>query len=208
MHNPTSRLETFCDGVFAIAITLLILGIKVPMKENISSSHTLLQALTEAWPSWFAFLLSFGSILVTWSNHHSAFKQINKSSALFNYVNGFFLLTIVILPYPTALLAEYINTDSARTAILVYCLALVLHNVAWILLFQTILKPKSLSKNEAAKKIILKGRKHSIHGFIAYALIAILATWFPMIALCLLALLWVIWIIIGIFMSGIDTETI
>ncbi|MBP7240307.1 MAG: DUF1211 domain-containing protein, partial [Saprospiraceae bacterium] len=84
IHNPTSRLEAFCDGVFAIAITLLILEIKVPGLEAINSTHTLAHALWEEWPSWFAFLLSFGTILIAWSNHHGALKLINKSSSIFH----------------------------------------------------------------------------------------------------------------------------
>src|SRR5205085_1947610 len=102
MPHPTARLETFCDGVFAIAVTLLILEIKVPVIATINSTHTLVDALKEQWPSWMAFLLSFGTILIAWANHHGAFKLISRSSPLFNFINGFFLLTIVILPYPTS----------------------------------------------------------------------------------------------------------
>ncbi len=206
MHNPTARLETFCDGVFAIAITLLILEIKVPMQETINSSNTLAHALTQHWSSWLAFLLSFGSILVAWANHHSTFKHINKSSSLFNYANGFFLLTIVVLPFPTALLAEYLNTDSERTAVMVYCLTIVIHNISWIVLFQSMIKPKDLSKDEASKKILLKGRMQCVYGFITYLLISISAYWFPTAAICLLALLWVVWIIVGILIGDEDRQ--
>lgn len=198
MHNPTSRLEAFCDGVFAIAITLLILEIKVPDLETINSTHTLAHALWEEWPSWFAFLLSFGTILIAWSNHHGALKLINKSSSLFHFANGFFLMTIVILPYPTSLLAEFIDSDSAQTAVMFYCSAIVLQNVSWTLLFQSMLFPKDLSTNNVSREIIIKTRVRCMYAFLVYVAINTLAYWLPIVALGLMALLWVVWIVVGI----------
>lgn len=197
-HNPNSRLEAFCDGVFAIAITLLILEIKVPDIETITSSHTLAHALWEEWPSWFAFLLSFGTILIAWSNHHGALKLISKSSSLFHFANGFFLMTIVLLPYPTSLLAEFIDSDSAQTAVMFYSSAIVLQNISWTLMFHSMLNPKDLSANQATRKVIVITRARCIYAFLVYLGITTVAYWFPMVALCLLALLWVVWIIVGI----------
>ena len=71
--TPSSRLEAFCDGVFAIAITLLIIDIKIPSTEKIDSTADFVQALKHVAPSIFAFVLSF-IILITWVNHHNAFK--------------------------------------------------------------------------------------------------------------------------------------
>ncbi|MBK9980842.1 MAG: DUF1211 domain-containing protein [Saprospiraceae bacterium] len=207
MHNPTARLETFCDGVFAIAITLLILEIKVPTPDTINSVNTLFEALKAQWPSWFAFLLSFGTILIAWSNHHGAFRLVDKSSPPFNFTNGFFLLTIVILPYPTSILAEYIDTDSAKTAVMLYCSTIVLQNIAWTLLFQSMLKPKDLSTNLLTRKIILETRVRCIYGFIVYLIINTIAYWFPMIALGLMGVLWCVWIYVGATINEIDTES-
>lgn len=202
--NPNSRLEAFCDGVFAIAITLLIIEIKVPAHETINASHTLARALTEHWPSWFAFLMSFGTLLIAWINHHNTFRLIDKSSSLFNFTNGFFLLTIVVLPFPTSLLAEYINTESARTAIMIYGCAIMLQNIAWAALYQSMLKPKDLSKHAGARNVILKIRKQCVYAFLVYLVINILAYWFPIVAICLIAALWFVWIIVG--MSIRDEE--
>jgi uncharacterized membrane protein len=104
-----ARIEAFSDGVFAIAITLLVLQLKVPPASSNQSIDDLWKSLVNLWPSYFAFILSFGILLVSWVNHHYLFNVLDKSSRPFLYANGFFLMTITFMPFPTALLAEYIN---------------------------------------------------------------------------------------------------
>ncbi len=198
MQNSTTRLETFSDGVFAIAITLLILEIKIPPHETISSNHSLLNAITGHWTSWLAFLLSFFNLLISWVNHHNAFKLISSTSPLFNFVNGFFLLTVAIIPFPTSLLAEYINTESADTAVMIYCLAITLHSIAWILFFNSMIRPKDLTKDEKAMKEVRKQRGNCIFGSFLYFGICILAYWLPWIALLLVIGLYLFWIYVAV----------
>src|SRR5258706_10379621 len=93
--HPNSRLEAFCDGVFAIALTLLVLDIKIPATEHIASTNDLWYALGAIAPSVFTFILSFIVILISWVNHHATLKLVSKSSPLFIYANGLLLLTIV-----------------------------------------------------------------------------------------------------------------
>jgi uncharacterized membrane protein len=104
-----ARTEMFSDGVFAIAITLLILEIKVPPIDSIHSVNDLVKALVHLWPSFFAFSYSFGGILIQWIIHHNTFCHLNKTSRPFLYANGYLMLTIVFFPFPTALLAEYMQ---------------------------------------------------------------------------------------------------
>src|SRR5215831_20775191 len=106
-----ARAEMFSDGIFAIAITLLILEIKVPRIDTIHSTNDLIKALIHLWPSYFAFIYSFGGIFIQWVVHHNTFNRMNRTSRTFLYANAFLLLTIVFFPFPTALLAEYINTQ-------------------------------------------------------------------------------------------------
>src|SRR6185369_1202222 len=108
--NPNSRLEAFCDGVFAIAITLLIIEIKIPSTPSINSNADLWSALKDITPSISAFLLSFGTILIVWVNHHAFFKLIHKSTPAFIYANGVLLLSVAFMPFPTALVGEYLLT--------------------------------------------------------------------------------------------------
>ena len=104
--HPNTRLEAFCDGVFAIALTLLIIDIKIPSSEVIGTTREMWLALRHLTPSILAFVVSFAIILITWVNHHAAFKLVNKSSASFMYANGFLLLSVVFLPFPTALVGD------------------------------------------------------------------------------------------------------
>ena len=95
--HPNARLEAFCDAVFAIALTLLIIDIKVPASEETGTTRELWLALRHLGPSIFAFVLSFGVILITWVNHHRFFRLLNKSSGPFVYANGFLMLTVVAM---------------------------------------------------------------------------------------------------------------
>jgi uncharacterized membrane protein len=83
----------------------------------------------------FCLLLFFGGILVQWVIHHNTFLHLDKTSRSFLYTNGFLLLTIVFFPFPTALLAEYLNTDYAMPAIAFYGLASVINSLAGFYLF-------------------------------------------------------------------------
>jgi uncharacterized membrane protein len=106
--------------VFAIALTLLVIDVKVPASEGIRTTHELWLALGHLGPSIFAFVLSFAIILITWVNHHRFFRLVNESSVSFVYANGFLLLTVGFMPFPTALLGEYLLTDHAAPAVVLY----------------------------------------------------------------------------------------
>lgn len=132
--NETSRIEAFSDGVFAIAITLLILEIQVPTQ---TPHGGLRAALVALWPSYLAFLASFMTIGVMWLNHHRLFTLINKKDDGLIAFNLLLLLGVTWLPFPTALLAEHLLGAHAdqQIAALVYAgsfLALaIVFNVMW-----------------------------------------------------------------------------
>ena len=194
--NPNSRLEAFCDGVFAIALTLLIIDIKIPATAKISSTAEFWFALKNIAPSILSFVLSFTIILITWVNHHNALKLVNRSSSSFIYANGFLLLAVVFLPFPTSLLGEYILTDHAAPAVILYNAVLAGSAFGWILICSTALK-NQLAKNEKASGRIRNNRKFSFMAFALYSLCAILATWFPLAIAILTILTWIFWLIYG-----------
>jgi uncharacterized membrane protein len=132
--NETARIEAFSDGVFAIAITLLILEIQVPPQ---TPHGDLRSALVDLWPSYLAFLASFMTIGVMWLNHHRLFTLINKKDDGLIAFNLLLLLGVTWLPFPTALLAEHLLGAHAdqQVAALIYAgsfLALaIVFNVMW-----------------------------------------------------------------------------
>jgi uncharacterized membrane protein len=195
--NDNSRLEAFCDGVFAIAMTLLIIDIKIPATAEINNTADLWHALKHIAPSIFAFLLSFIVILITWVNHHNHVKLVNKSSASFLYANGFLLLTVVFIPFPTSLLGEYILTDHAAPAVILYDSILALQAMSWILIAETAFNNR-LGKSEKANVEIRKAGKFGYFAFVLYTLCAILAIWFPVAIASFTTLTWIFWLIFGI----------
>ena len=131
MDTPkqTGRLEAFSDGVFAIAITLLVLDLKVP------EEPPLLDALLHQWPVYVAYLVSFLFILIMWMNHHRMFESIARVDSTFMLLNGLLLLGITVVPYPTNILSRYVLSDEQTVATAVYSgwflLLAVCFNLMW-----------------------------------------------------------------------------
>jgi uncharacterized membrane protein len=107
---PTSRLEVFSDGVFAIAITILILDIRAPT----DTTH-LLSALLGLWPAYLGYVLSFLLIGLLWVNHHVMFEHIVKSDRLLMFINTLLLLVVAFVPFATSVLAETFRTGAGES---------------------------------------------------------------------------------------------
>src|SRR5262249_7042824 len=107
------RVEAFSDGVYAIAITLLILEVKVP-------HGNLADGLLHLWPSFLAYLLGFSTIGVMWLNHHRLFQMIHRVDDVLLFLNLLLLLLVSFTPFPTAVLAEHLGTSQARVAAMLY----------------------------------------------------------------------------------------
>jgi uncharacterized membrane protein len=101
-----NRLEAFSDGVFAIAITLLVLDIHVPAPE---STGSLADALGEQWPSYVAYVVSFLTIGIIWINHHAMIRRLRAIDHGIMVWNLLVLLAVGVLPFTTALMAAYLR---------------------------------------------------------------------------------------------------
>ena len=113
---PTSRLEAFSDGVFAIAITLLVFNIKTP--DN--TSH-LLASLLHLWPSYLAYVISFLLIGLLWANHHVTFEHIVRTDRTQMFVNTLLLMVVAFIPFPSSVLASaFRNGTGESVAIALY----------------------------------------------------------------------------------------
>lgn len=186
-----TRPEAFCDGVFAIALTLLIIDIKVPESEGIGTTRDLWRALGHLGPAMLAFVLSFAIILITWVNHHRFFRLLNKSSGSFVYANGFLLLTVVFMPFPTALVGEYLLTEHVAPAVVIYNSVTAVQAVGWILVCGAALR---LAKDEKSAVLVRDGRRNGYFALVIYSLLALLAAWFPLAIAGVTTLLWAYWL--------------
>ena len=132
------RLEAFSDGVFAIAITLLVLEIRVPPAEDMADPKTLISALGALWPSYVGYLISFVTIGIIWANHHNLFRLVARVSHGLVLANLLLLLTVGFVPFPTALLAATLETPSAQIGVLVYAATFVAVAIAFNVLWYEI----------------------------------------------------------------------
>ena len=144
MQNETGRVEAFSDGVFAIAITLLILEIRVPE----SAGHgTLGHALADLWPSYLAFVASFMTIGVMWLNHHRLFTLINKCDDGLIALNLLLLMGITWIPFPTGLLAEHLRRPDERVAGVVYAGSFVVIAIAFNVMWRYAVHAKAVNEH-------------------------------------------------------------
>ncbi|MGD0582599.1 MAG: TMEM175 family protein [Bacteroidales bacterium] len=193
MEKETSRVEAFSDGVFAIALTLLILGIRVPDLGDFVTSDKLYKALINLWPSYFAFILSFLAVLIMWINHHGFFKYLRKINPAFLFANGFLLLAVTFINYPTAVLARYFETPAFNIASAFYCGSMVLISVAFNLLWFSSAYKRRLVKEEISDALIVKIRNAYWFGFFIYLAAFIISFFLPFAGLITCISLWVFW---------------
>jgi uncharacterized membrane protein len=117
--SDTGRIEAFSDGVFAIAITLLIIEIGVP---HVVGTDSLSEKLLKLWPSYLGYAISFLVIGTVWANHHNRFRLISRSDHILVFLNIVFLMCVAFIPFPTALLADYLSgTEEHRTTAVAVC---------------------------------------------------------------------------------------
>ena len=132
------RLEAFSDGVLAIAITLLVLEVRVPSADDLADPMKLIAALGALWPSYLGYLVSFVTIGIIWANHHNLFRLVDRVSHGLILANLLLLLTIGFLPFPTALLAATLETPTAQIGVLVYAATFVMVAIAFNVLWYEI----------------------------------------------------------------------
>jgi uncharacterized membrane protein len=190
--KETARVEAFSDGVFAIAITLLVLEFKVPRLGPAASGAELWGALRELWPSLVAFLGSFAAILIMWINHHGLFRLVRRVDTPFLYVNGFMLLLVTFVPFPTAVLAEYLGHAGERAAAAFYCGTFVVVSITFQLWWWTATRRRLLHEH-VSEKHVSRIRRSYRFGFAVYVAAALLAFWSPWAGLGLCVGLWGYW---------------
>ena len=118
---------------------------------------------------------------------------MNKSSGSFIYANGFLLLTVVFMPFPTALVGEYLLTDHAAPAVVIYNSVTAVQAVSWILVSGAALRNR-LTKDEKSAVLVRDAHRNGYFALVAYSLLALIAVWFPLAIAILTTMLWAYWL--------------
>jgi uncharacterized membrane protein len=171
----TGRTEAFSDGVFAIAITLLVLDIGVPS----SGLDDLPRAILHEWPAYLGFATSFLTIGGLWLAHHALFRRIRYANSAVMRINLLLLMAVSFLPYPTRLVADAIHSDSAeRAAVIFYGLCLLVISVLYSTLWAAVARDRELLRADVTDqevRAITIASSPAIGFYVAVTVLAIVA---------------------------------
>src|SRR4051795_7699837 len=135
-----ARIEAFSDAVIAVAITLLALDLHVP---DPGGSASLAHRLGEQWPNYAAYVVSFLTIGIIWINHHAMLQRLVSVDHAILVLNLLLLLTIGVLPFSTALMAEYLNeSEGQNLAAVIYGGSFLLMSLAFFAMQRHLLVTK------------------------------------------------------------------
>jgi uncharacterized membrane protein len=174
----TGRLEAFSDGVFAIAITLLVLDIAVPAG---ASAH-LLRSVAHLWPSYLAYVVSFSTIGAIWLGHNAITEYLERADAGFVRLNLLLLLVVAFLPFPTKLFADFIGEDQPeRVATNIYGISLLVTSFLLLLLWRYALHMRLVRPDADDEDIQLLTRRLT-PGLVAYLVLIVAGLFVPVVA--------------------------
>ena len=147
----TGRIEAFSDGVFAIAITLLILEVSVPAADF----DNLWRGIIDQWPSYLAYATSFITVGGIWLVHHGIFRRLRYANQPLMLINLALLMAVSFLPFPTKLLAEGIHeTDAERAAVIFYGATLLVISLLINALWGAVMRDRDLLEPEVSEQEI------------------------------------------------------
>jgi uncharacterized membrane protein len=180
---PKNRLEAFSDGIFAFAATLLILNLAV------NEGRPLGPELIRIWVSYAAYAISFTTIGIIWMNHHLVMHQIARTDRPFLVLNVLFLMLIAFIPFPTRLLALYIDTADGRAAALAYGITLTLTAVLFNALWRYAAHRRRLIREDADQRTVSGISRSYVPGPIIYFVATMVALVNPVASAVLFAVI-------------------
>ena len=176
----TARLEAFSDGVFAIAITLLVLDLAIP--ETRQSEKDLLHAVRDQWPGYLGYIVSFSTIGALWLGHNAITDYLSRADTTLLRLNLLLLLFVSFLPFPTRLLSEYITTDHAeRVAVTFYGLTLLVAGALLSLIWRYALHAHLVRPDAGDEEITLLTHRLT-PGLAGYAVLIVVGLFAPVAA--------------------------
>jgi len=180
----TGRLETFADGVFAIAATLLILDVHADAR-----GHRLAHSLEHAWPQYAAYAVAFLTIGIIWVNHHACFNQIGRSDRRFLFFNVLFLACVAFIPFPTHLVAEHLRDGGLRAAAVAYGVTLVATALGFALVWFYAATGRRLIRPDADQRVVSGISRSYLPGAPTYGAATLVALWSPVASVVLFAVI-------------------
>jgi uncharacterized membrane protein len=201
---PTGRLEAFSDGVFAIAITLLVLEISVPE----GSGDDLLEAILDQWPSYLAYVVSFATIGATWLAHNTMTELLHRADSVLLRLNLLLLMLVSFVPFPTSLVAEHIHERNAeRVATTILGLNLLAIAILVSVMWRYALRGEHarLDPDDEEVQVLTRRLTPGLAGYVAFIALGLVAPIAAVIGYLLIAL--ALLFPIGLGGSGSSTET-
>jgi uncharacterized membrane protein len=183
--GETNRTEAFSDGVLAIAITLLVLDLRVPARATLNGS--LAHALGQEWPALFAYVTSFLVIGIIWVNHHAMFNLIGRVDRVALFLNLLLLMCVAAIPFTTALLSEYLTSAAnGRAAAVVYSVVMLAMSLFFSALYRYVAhRPSLLADGVDPAGVRGSVRRFSTVGLVLYGLTIAVALVSPIACLAL-----------------------
>ena len=179
----TGRAEAFSDGVFAIAITLLVLSLKL------SGNGSVKDQLLAAWPQYFAYVVSFLTIGIMWMNHHTILAHVQRVDRPLLVINLLLLMGIVVIPFPTFLVAHHLNDMGASAAVVTYGLVMIAISLGFAGLWIYVATHAPALGAAVPPEALRRSIPGFTGGLIAYVVGTLIALFRPLAALIIFGLL-------------------
>jgi uncharacterized membrane protein len=196
----TGRLETFADGVMAVAATLLIFDVDNQVQ---AGTHDRLgHKLLSIWPSYVAYAVSFVTIGVIWANHHTFMNQIGRTNRTFLMLNVGFLLSVAFIPFPTRLVAEHIHDSELKPAALLYGITLTTLAFWFQATWFYAARGGRLLKADADPRIVRGITRSYIPGVPIYVVATLVALVSPIVSVCLFVAITVFYLLESSLFGG------
>jgi uncharacterized membrane protein len=201
----TRRLEAFADGVFAIAATLLILNVDAQVGEG---SGAIGHRLLAIWPSYIAYAVSFVTIGIIWSNHHTVMGQLGRVNRVFLLQNIFLLMCVAFLPFPTRLVAEHLrDRHDLQPAALAYGATMTVMAVCYIALWLYAAGGRRLLREDSDPRTVSGITRSYLPGAPLYLTATLLALASPLASVALYGAIALFYVTESSIFGGATTES-
>jgi uncharacterized membrane protein len=198
---PTGRMEAFSDGVFAVAITVLVFGLKP------TGHGSLAYQLLHAWPQYLAYVVSFLTIGIMWMNHHTILAHVERVDRPLLVLNLVLLLGIVAIPFPTALVAGHLGQSAGAVAAAVtYGLVMIAISIAFSGLWIYVVTHAPALGAALPPEALRASIPGFTGGLLAYVAATLVALWSPLAAVIIYGVLAVYYLFEHLPSPGNDAE--